>query len=92
VPPGPGHCRGAARFLLETIFVLLGALHFVERVRHFGRRSGKLDCHLIDGDAHLVAVGDALGDLLNLGRYARLVVAEDVLRRPAAHNLAHGAL
>ncbi len=78
-------------FFLEAVFVLQRALHFVERIGHFGRRCHVFDRNVGDRHAHAIAVEDGLGDLLHFERDTGTVVTEHVLRRTTSDHFAHRA-
>ncbi|AFL52982.1 hypothetical protein USDA257_c44440 [Sinorhizobium fredii USDA 257] len=78
-------------FLEETILVLLGALHLVECVGHFAWRRRVLDRNRVHRDAGTIGIHGRLDRVLDVGSDRLTVVAEDVLRRATADDLAHGA-
>ena len=79
------------RFLDETVLVLLGALHFVEGVGDLARRRCVLDRDRVDRQACAVLVERRLDDAAHGLCDALAIVAENVLRRPAADGFAHRA-
>ena len=79
------------RFFDESVFVLLGALHFLEGVSDLSRRGRVFDGNRIDRQAGAVFGHRRIHDLTHFFRDALTVVTEDVLCGTSPDDFTHGA-